>query len=463
MIKISNQIQKQKKIIFYILVFCFVLSWSLYTYFRKPLVSVVMPVYNRADMVRRAIDSILNQTFKDFEFIIVDDGSTDGTSHILDYYMHKDSRIRVIKNENNRGIAYSRNRGNKIAQGKYIAVMDSDDYAMPDRLEKQVAFMKNNPSVDAVIGSIKDINELDINKINIKNSSVYHIAQMPGHYEFDLFFYNAYPNVTSLFKREFIWENGVRYNPSFISAEDYDFWKQFVMNGGKLAALKDTLVYVRFHISNTPRYYDEMTKNSVEIHRQLFNLFFQPKPEELKFRYTQFEKCSILTKIIHSNKKRKIFSQTDLKAFYDKQCPENINTSIYIVHPFWETFLIFDEKNDMYYRADVGVKAHVERNGDFVYVKWVDWPMETFKKSNDGSYVFVPPSNKLHRFVHPLWEDDIYIDGNLFSRFSVKDTGEFLEKTNDKAVLKWHVPGYDIETYINDSNKNKWIYQKKTQ
>ena len=108
---------------------------------RPPLVSVVMPVYNRADTIRKAIDSILNQTFTDFEFIIVDDGSTDGTTEILDYYAKKDSRVRVLKNEQNRGISYSRNKGNDSAKGKYIAnysrIFVFDDWGSKQNFFKQ--------------------------------------------------------------------------------------------------------------------------------------------------------------------------------------------------------------------------------------------------------------------------------------------------------------------------------------
>jgi glycosyltransferase involved in cell wall biosynthesis len=110
-------------------------------------VSVLMPVYNSERFLREAVDSILNQTFRDFEFIIVDDGSTDGTGDILGSYT--DPRIRIIHNGTNLGITASLNKGLDTARGEYIARMDHDDISEPERLAKQVAYMDENPNVVA--------------------------------------------------------------------------------------------------------------------------------------------------------------------------------------------------------------------------------------------------------------------------------------------------------------------------
>lgn len=111
----------------------------------KPKVTVLMPVYNTEKYLREAIDSILNQTFKDFEFLIINDASTDRTREILQSY--HDPRIKVINNRKNLGLAKSLNKGLKIAKGKYIARMDADDISLPERLKKQIRFMEKNQSV----------------------------------------------------------------------------------------------------------------------------------------------------------------------------------------------------------------------------------------------------------------------------------------------------------------------------
>ena len=113
-------------------------------------VSVLMPAYNAAEHIREAIDSILEQTFTDFEFLIINDGSTDNAVDIISEY--DDPRIKLVHNDGNKGLIYSLNYGLEIAQGKYIARMDADDIAMDTRLEKQVRFLEDNPDT-SILGT----------------------------------------------------------------------------------------------------------------------------------------------------------------------------------------------------------------------------------------------------------------------------------------------------------------------
>ena len=115
-----------------------------------PLVSVVMPVYNREKFVAEAIESILRQTLADLEFIIVDDGSTDGSLTIIRDYAKRDPRIRVFAFPENRGEATARNEGMAHVAGKYVTGMDSDDVSLPQRLEKQTAFLEAHADIGAV-------------------------------------------------------------------------------------------------------------------------------------------------------------------------------------------------------------------------------------------------------------------------------------------------------------------------
>ncbi|SHI94601.1 glycosyltransferase [Aquimarina spongiae] len=119
-------------------------------------ISVLMSVYNGERHLREAIDSILNQTFKDFEFIIVNDGSTDSSEKIIQEY--QDDRIRYIKRENG-GLSAALNTGLFVAKGKYIARMDADDFSVPDRLEKQFDYMEKNPNLVALGGGITYMEE----------------------------------------------------------------------------------------------------------------------------------------------------------------------------------------------------------------------------------------------------------------------------------------------------------------
>lgn len=108
-------------------------------------ISVIMTVYNGEKLLREAIDSILNQSYQEFELIIIDDGSTDSTLQIINSY--HDPRIRLIENGQNRGQSYSRNLGIKQSQGEYIAIMDTDEIALPKRIETQYEYLKSNPQI----------------------------------------------------------------------------------------------------------------------------------------------------------------------------------------------------------------------------------------------------------------------------------------------------------------------------
>lgn len=116
----------------------------------SPTVSVLMTEYNGEECISDAVESILGQTFSDFEFIIVDDDSKDRTVEIVNNYAQKDSRIKVIVNEKNMGFTQSLNKGIEQSRSKYIARMDADDIAHPDRLARQVEFMQQNESVSIV-------------------------------------------------------------------------------------------------------------------------------------------------------------------------------------------------------------------------------------------------------------------------------------------------------------------------
>ena len=122
----------------------------------NPKVSVIMSVYNGAKYLDQAIDSILNQTFSFFEFLIIDDLSTDSSLSMISAFAAKDSRIKIIKNNENIGLTKSLNKAIREAKGEYLARIDADDLSYPDRLTEQVAFLDNNKSF-ALVGSWAEI------------------------------------------------------------------------------------------------------------------------------------------------------------------------------------------------------------------------------------------------------------------------------------------------------------------
>ncbi len=201
-----------------------------------PTVSVLMGVYNGEAFLAEAIESILHQTMKDFEFVIVDDGSTDGTGEILRRYAAADARVRVVT-RGHEGLIASLNFGRGIAQGKYIARMDADDVAFPDRLAKQIAFLDAHPNVAVVGGAIQMINDRGVVLETIA------LPQSDDAIKELLLRENAMAHVTAVIRRDVL--NAVGgYRRAFAQAEDYDLWLR-VADQHELANLPDVLMHCR--------------------------------------------------------------------------------------------------------------------------------------------------------------------------------------------------------------------------
>jgi glycosyltransferase involved in cell wall biosynthesis len=181
-----------------------------------PLVSVIMSVYNGERFLEEAIKSILNQTFGDFEFIIINDGSTDSTSVILRRHGDLDDRMRIYHQEN-RGLIASLNRGCRLARGRYIARMDADDVSLPERLTKQVHHMKTNPEIGVLGSWIEYIDE------NGARRGDWRMPTAPGLIGWFLIFGTCLAHPSVLMRREIIEQLGF-YRPEALHAEDYDLW-----------------------------------------------------------------------------------------------------------------------------------------------------------------------------------------------------------------------------------------------
>lgn len=209
-------------------------------------VSVVMAVYNGERYLREAVDSILEQTFTDFEFLIIDDGSTDGTQGILRAY--EDSRIRVLVNEQNAGLTRSLNRGLQAARGEFIARQDADDVSEPERLEKQIAFLDANPEV-ALLGSWYSI-------IDTQSNYQQQIRPPCEHREicWDLLFYCPFVHSAVMLRRELVLREVGPYDESYGYSQDYDWWCR-IADALPVANLPEYLVRYRVHgISMTSKY-----------------------------------------------------------------------------------------------------------------------------------------------------------------------------------------------------------------
>jgi glycosyltransferase involved in cell wall biosynthesis len=138
---------------------------------KNPKISVITAVYNGERFLVKTIESILNQTFKNFEYILINDCSKDKSLKIMKEYKKKDKRIVLINNKKNIGSASSRNLGLKMARGGYIAILDHDDLALPERLEKEQNYLEKNPDIFLVSGQSINIDEFGNETTKIKNET----------------------------------------------------------------------------------------------------------------------------------------------------------------------------------------------------------------------------------------------------------------------------------------------------
>lgn len=199
-----------------------------------------MAAYNQADFIQQSINSVLTQSFSDFELIIVNDGSIDNTTTIVESF--NDNRIRLVHNDGNKGLIYTRNRLLTLAQGEYIAILDGDDIAYQDRLKLQYNFLLANPEVVLCGGHAAIINEHG-NKTGDK-------LRVPVNNTVDLFmlFGNPFVNSTTMFKTSVFTElNGYQ---NYTISEDFDLFIRMAEKY-KVANLDETLVDYRVHSNNT--------------------------------------------------------------------------------------------------------------------------------------------------------------------------------------------------------------------
>lgn len=201
----------------------------------EPKISILLPVYNGSVFLKNALESILNQTFEAFEFIIIDDGSTDGTPDILNEYAKCDKRIRILRNSDNKKIVYSLNKGLKNARTTIVARMDCDDISEKDRLEKQYNILAENKDIVVVgtqcyfltrEGKIRSRSNFPTDDPSIRR---------------ELFLKNniiMHPSVM------FRWNGDIYYREFAYPAEDYDLWLRLA-HRGKFVILNEPLLKIR--------------------------------------------------------------------------------------------------------------------------------------------------------------------------------------------------------------------------
>lgn len=225
-----------------------------------PEITVLMPTYNCELYIKEAIDSILNQTYPNFEFLILDDASTDGTVSIIKSF--DDSRIKLIEKPLNTGLSISLNLGLKLAKGKYIARMDGDDVSLPERFAKQVAFLEENLDI-VLCGSWFNIIDSDAVKKLPENNEAIRLALLRG---------NCIAHPSVMMRKQILDELPVVYDALKEPAEDYDLWVR-LLSLGKLHNLQEALLNYRMYAAQVShKRAEEQKKRVIETKFALVNL-----------------------------------------------------------------------------------------------------------------------------------------------------------------------------------------------
>ena len=223
--------------------------------------TVILPVYNASLFLAKSIKSILNQSFKDFTLLIINDGSTDGSLQIAKSFMSKDSRVKIVSHEN-RGLVSALNEGIELSQTEYIARMDADDIACRNRLKKQLAFMQQNPEV-AFCGTAAS---MFYSSFPLIRKRVVYPAQNEQ-LKLSLLFRCPFIHPSVIIRRDFFVNNNLRYDNSFKGMEDYELWSRAVRSG-ECANLKNILLKYRLHAKSvTQQSNSDMQKSEERLNR----------------------------------------------------------------------------------------------------------------------------------------------------------------------------------------------------
>jgi glycosyltransferase involved in cell wall biosynthesis len=321
-------------------------------------VTVLMPVYNEEGRVGEAIESVLKQTFGDFEFLIIDDGSTDNTVSIIEKFAGVDKRIILIKNKVNIGITKTLNMGLAESKGEYVARMDADDVCRNNRLEKQVNFLDKNITIGMCGSWIKNFGD---------NSDLIKLPTDPEYIKCLMLFRNTMVHSSVMVRKSVLEKYKLKYNENAYAAQDYDLWVR-LSRIGKITNIDEVLVDYRVHdgqISNKKKDLQKQTifvvhKNQllelglgldvkdIDIHELIVGQKFNPEEKLIE------EIEDWLLKILRANEKRQIFDQPMLRKVVHEQwfffCYNSASLGKWAFNKFISSKLFLKNEFDFFYR-----------------------------------------------------------------------------------------------------------------
>ncbi len=245
-----------------------------------PRVSVLIPLYNTPEsFLRETMDSVLNQTFRDFELLLLND-SPNNTKLAEIVASYKDERIRYACNERNCGISESRNRLLEMAQGEYIAIQDHDDVSLPERLEKQAAYLDAHPEVGVVGCCVREL----------PSGKRINYPQYDQDIRMGLMWGCVIPHTGAMVRRSVLQRTGIKYESMFSPSEDYAFWCRLIPHTC-FHNLQEELVCYRKHAGNTSKYHAGQMVRSTYVVRAMV-------ATENPMLYQMYLKCAVHTETI---------------------------------------------------------------------------------------------------------------------------------------------------------------------
>lgn len=346
---------------------------------RQPLISVLMVNYNHEDFLRESIESVLNQTYQNFEFIIVDDGSTDSSADIIKSYT--DTRIKPIFQKENGHICKATNKGLEYVTGEYVARIDSDDIWLPDKLEKQMMLFQNNPEAAICFTKVDIIDEKGENA-NSRYPDLYQLYNSRQESKeqwirFFFFYGNSLLQSTMVFK-SYLLETTGKFNLAYMQAHDFDFFRRLILKEDFYFIEESLVKYRRFEKQNSSRKQENEIRFFNE-HMSIRQHFFDDFPDELFIRtfkqdfrdeYAQTpeellcEKAFLMQKCIGGTEKNQLLGMMRLEQLLNntvtekileekyKYCPKDFyksNSKSQYVTDDMEKFSVFDGETQSFF------------------------------------------------------------------------------------------------------------------
>lgn len=311
----------------------------------NPRLTVLLPVYNGSDFLKESVESILNQTFTDFELLVIDDGSTDDSTRIIENI--SDDRIRLLQNPSNLGLVATLNRGLETALGEYVARMDSDDISMPRRLEIQVGFLDQNPGI-GVCGSW-------VRFIPRQYDFLWKLPVTSEEIRCRLFSSVGVAHPSVMLRRKVFIENNLYYDPDYSHAEDYELWCRAIRHT-RFANIPQVLLHYRISYEQVCRRFgNEQKIGTARVREQRLNeLCIYPNADEMDLHekmlsldvegspgvIVMIERW--LTNIWKANCRKKFYPESEfasvLADIWFEVCRHaGCNWSRYAISPFYRT------------------------------------------------------------------------------------------------------------------------------